>query len=438
MEADPRWWTPGIFAVVLGAIALRLAFGLMIAPDLPVPGDAVVYREMAFHLAEGDGFVAVGIDTDAVVPTAEHPPLFPALLAAFDLVGLGSIALQRAALAVLSGAGVSLIALVGRRVGGPAVGLVAAALAAAHPLWVQPAGMVMSESLHLVLVAAVLLAGLTVLDDPTPRRAGLLGVLVGLAALNRPESLGYLAVVALPVVLLAKAARGRRLRLLAVTGLACVAVVLPWVMRNQVQTGSPVMATNSGKTLLGSNCNSTYAGPHLGGFDPVCALGSAGYLIEVGRPGGGRWDGLSLDQALGDVGEQYVRDHLDELPKVVVARVARLWSLAFQTDQLQFEIEEGRHRPMQHLGQWVHLALLPLTTTGAVLMVRGGRGREAILLLGIPLLVTASMLLVYGGPRMRIGAEPAIAVFAAVALVPLASSARRWLRRDPGGDDVGR
>lgn len=414
------------------AIAVRVAFAGLVAPDLPTPGDAIVYRAMAASLADGDGLLLAAPGSDVLEPTAEHPPVFPSLLALLDLLGLESYRAHGVSLALLSGVGVGLVALLGRRFAGAAVGLTAAGVAALHPMWFQSAGVVMSESVHLVLVPAVLLAALRVLEAPEWRRVVVLGALIGLAALNRPEALGFVAVVGAPAVALSRLDARGAVRALAVMTVVVLAVISPWLVRNQRSLGTVTMATNSGKTLLGSNCDGAFAGPGLGGFDYECQFGAAAYLVEVGPPGGGRWDGRRLDEALGDAGWRFIREHRSEVPQVVAARVLRMWGLAFADDQLSFDVSEGRHRPSQHAGQWLHLALLPFAVAGVVLGLRRGRAAASVVLLGIPVLVTLTTLLIYGGTRMRSGAEPAIVVFAAYGLVEALRAVRERWRRSQG------
>jgi hypothetical protein len=203
-------------------------------------------------------------------------------------------------------------------------------------------------------------------------------------------------------------------------------LVVPWVARNHHHLGGVVMTTNTGKTVLGSSCDATFRGPGLGGFDYDCQIGAAAHLLEVGpSPGAPAWDGRSFDDALGASGWAYVRHHLDELPKVVAARVLRMWGLAFSEDQLRFDVGEGRSPGLQRAGQWVHLALLVLAVIGGGLGLRSDRRRDVIVLLGPVVLATAATLVIYGGMRMRTGAEPTIAVLAALALV----HGHRWLSR---------
>ena len=411
-------WAVGapLLGLALIGIAVRLLFAVAVAPDLPLPGDAQVYREMAHNLAEGRGLSTVAVNSPTLQPSAEHPPGFPSLLALLDLVGLDEPAGQRAALAVVAALGVLLVGLVAQRVAGRTAGQVAAAIAAVHPLWVQSPGVIMSETVHLVLVPAVLLGGLWLVDHPTARAALAFGCLVGVAALVRPEALGLAAVVGVPAVWSRPRWReGGRLVLL--VGVGVLLVVTPWLVRNERELDAVVMATNSGKTLLGSNCDASYAGPGLGGFDYDCFFGAATALVQLGPPGGGTWNGADFDDEMGDAGWRFIREHERELPKVIVARVVRMWGLAFAGDQLAFDVREGRSRGWQAAGQAVHLGVLPLAVAGTVALWRRPAARRAtVLLLGPVVLVTGTTLLVYGGTRMRTGAEPSLAVLAGVAV----------------------
>jgi hypothetical protein len=423
MPATPWWWRAGLLLVVGVAVATRVAFALALAPDLPTPGDATLYRGTAQHLADGDGFVYDAPGGGPPQPSAEHTPLFPILLAGADLVGLDTTREHGVALAVLSGVGVAVVAQVGRRVGGPVAGLLAAALAAVHPMWTQPAGLVLSESLYLVTVPLVLLAALDLRDRRTTMAAVPLGIAIGAAGLTRPEGLGLLAVVAAPAVLLGSVRSPAAWRAFGLVALVTVLTVTPWVVRNRVDLDAWVLSTNGGKTLLGSNCGDTYAGDALGGFSYDCQFGAAALLVQQGPPEGEWWDSRAFDDELGEMGRRFIDDHRGEVPKVVAARVARMWGLAFATDQRRFDVDEGRHPGLQHLGQWVHLVVLTAAVVGSLLLLRSRARRAAgIVLLGPIVLVTATCVLIYGGTRMRTGAEASLAVLAAVAAVSITRS----------------
>jgi 4-amino-4-deoxy-L-arabinose transferase-like glycosyltransferase len=170
------------------------------------------------------------------VQTAYRAPGFPLLLAVVHVIGGHALLDERVAQV---GVGVALVVLVydiGRRLYGPRTALAAGLLAAVSPVLVLFDATLISEPLFTMLMLAALSCALA-------RRPALAGVLVGLAALTRPEGLALIPAVAL---LLAN----RRAALVAtLTALACVA---PWTIRNAVVLhGFVPVSTETGNTLAG-------------------------------------------------------------------------------------------------------------------------------------------------------------------------------------------
>ncbi len=60
------------------------------------------------------------------VPTAERPPIYPAVLAALSKLGLGSSDVQRLLGTATGGASVLVVGLIGSRLAGPRAGSIAA------------------------------------------------------------------------------------------------------------------------------------------------------------------------------------------------------------------------------------------------------------------------------------------------------------------------
>lgn len=125
----------------------------------------------------------------------------------------------------------------------------------------------MSETLFGALVAGVLLQALRWYDAPTLGRAGVLGILIGLATLTRSEGLLLWPLLVSPLVI---RLRMQGLRLGLVAALGCAVVLAPWVIRNAIALGQPVLSDNQGITVAGSNCRSTYYGSQIGNFDFSC------------------------------------------------------------------------------------------------------------------------------------------------------------------------
>ena len=259
------WYVGGI--VVIGVV-VRVLFIAGWTWGAPLHGDPLFFQQSAAQIANGKGYVDQLLGKGPFVPTAEHPPAFSFLLAGLDLAHVSSANAHRVALAIFSGLGVLAMCLLGRRVAGPGVGLLAAGIAALDPLWVQWDGFLMSESLYLVIIPAMLLFALRCLDRPNPWDFLALGLLVGVATLTRSEAVDFVVLLGVVVVVLATRAWRDRV-VFAVVFLAGVGLFLvPWVVRNDIQMGSLTLSTNEGLTLSGSYSADTLSpsGPNYGGF----------------------------------------------------------------------------------------------------------------------------------------------------------------------------
>lgn len=433
-----RWrvrpsFAAGLTTVTALGVLLRLVVAFTVLDADTVPGDALYFRDTAASLAAGEGYLHPPPGDGPPAPSATHPPLLPALLGAAGLAGADDLAAQRVLLGVVSGLGVALVGFAGRRVAGPAVGLVAAAIAAVHPLWLQPPGLLMSEALYAVVVSGAVLAALRLRRAPVPGRAIVLGVLVGAAVLVRSEALALAVVLGVPAALLpARPARAReRAVALAVVAAGVVVVVGPWVARNTAVFGRPLLSTNVGVTLAGANCEAAVTGARRGGFSAACGYVAAGLVLRDPAPAGDRWDEGQIDRALVEIGASHAREHGVELPVVAAARIARAWGVYGLADNLTYEVGEGRDPALQWTGQALQLALLPMAVAGAVVAARRRRRGDLAVLLAGPVLVTVVAAAVYGSTRMRVAAEPALAILAAVAIV---AAVRAWsARRAPDG-----
>src|SRR3954452_22494850 len=132
-------WGVALAGLVLLGLALRLLYAHFAALGAG-RGDDLWYHTMAHAIADGHGLslpraylAGTGPLSDysgPTVPTAYHPPLFPALLAIPTKLGLGSFGEQRAVGCAMGAATVGVIGLAGRRLAGDRFGLAAAALAA--------------------------------------------------------------------------------------------------------------------------------------------------------------------------------------------------------------------------------------------------------------------------------------------------------------------
>lgn len=379
--------------------ALRLT-RLVVRWSSPLPfSDSIYYSAQARVLAYGRWFI--GFNEKAA---AEHGPVTTLLLALVSRFE-PYVSWQRAATVATGVATVALVGLLGRRIGGERVGLVAASIAAVYPNMWLPDGLVMSESPALLLVVASLLGALTWREVPSKRAAIGWGVVLGLAMLTRSE----LALMAAALIVGAWFVRRRApgpttFTRVVLAAVACAATIAPWVIYNSVRFEEPVLlSTNDGGLLLGSNCDATYQQPDVGGWSLLCI-----------------WP--LVDDSTGDESVKsriyrrravdYISDHSSRLPVVVAYRGLRVLSLAKFEFLLAQDVGEDRER-------WAVIAGIPMFWALALLSVRGARRLpryERFVLLVPIVLVFFVALASYGSQRLRAPAEPAIAVLAAVAI----------------------
>lgn len=395
-------------AIVAAAVALRLLYVLVLARHVPMAGDSQFFNAEANLVAEGKGYIepfvnaAYGIS----VPTAAHPPLYPTLLAGMSFLGLDGVLVHRALGALLGGVTVVLIALVGRRVGGERVGLVAALVAALYPLLIAADGAPMSESLYGLLIAACLLTALNLHTRRSVPLAAALGALIGLAALTRSEALALVVLLGLPLTW-----RSWRAALALVA--ACVVVLTPWTIRNiSAFHRFTLISHNDSTVLAGANCARTYRGPDTGSWRFDCI--SQRRTFREGDQAA-RWRREGID---------YATSHAGRLPAVIAVRVLRTWDL-WQPGR-QVDLAEGRARWAEKLGVAAYFLLLPFAIAGFALMRRrrAAAGAAFWILLSPALLATLSSIIGYGLPRFRHAFEIALVVAAAVAIVAVLDRVR--------------
>lgn len=383
--------------LVLLGLALRLVYAYVIVRSRPLLGDALEFQQQANLLAAGHGLIEPGpwFAHHIARPSADKPPVYPALEAVISLLGGRTWAWHDLVDIIAGTVTVAVTGLVGRRVGGDRVGLIAAAIAAVYPLLIAADGSLRSESVFALLVTVSLLAALRLREAPSAGRAAVLGVAIALAALTRAEAL-------LLIVLLPFGLAGWRRGLVSLA--ACLLVLSPWLVRCWIVFGQPVLISNNvGGLLAGANCPQTYHGAFLGQWDLLCV------------PPVHSTNEAKASDELRDAGVRYARRHAGRLPVVVAARIGRSFDVFRPAQNWAFEsFFEGRNETVERWGVYVYWVIALLAIAGTVLL-RRRHGPWAILLSPLALVLFVSVT-GYGFTRFRVGAEPALIVLAAVAV----------------------
>jgi 4-amino-4-deoxy-L-arabinose transferase-like glycosyltransferase len=258
--AAPQWFPMRDYEAVAPA-DLSTAERILHRPRYaPIAEDETAYDALARSLARGDG---LALERNWVIAQAGEPtayggalyPLFVALLYktsgdAFPVVVLLQIALSVAAVYGMWR--------IGTLAGGETTGLLAAWGGALHPGLVMAPSLLMTEALSIPCIVAVVLAAAGWAARPTPRRAALVGLLIGAAFLLR-SPLGVTAIVVAAAAGLVGAKRGRltasaALRQGTVLAVVAAATLTPWVARNASAYGRLLLSdSKSGVNLWVAN-----------------------------------------------------------------------------------------------------------------------------------------------------------------------------------------
>ena len=411
-----RW---ALLAIVVVGTVLRIAWALRMKEPVELR-DPVLYLILADHLAAGDGY-RYGFAADQGL-TAYYPPGYPLVLGGAvwgaRLVLPGSVSAFDVAVwlnVALSVATIGLVYVLGRRLAGPAVGLVAAGIWAVWPNLVFHSGIVLTETLFLFILVSlliVLLGDRAAAEAPGVARLAVVGALFGLVLLVRPVS----AVMA-PFLLLLWWGRGAKAALwrLGVVLAVAVVVLVPWSIRSTAVMDEPVaLSLNFGDNLcLGHNPGAT------GGFGD---LGAHCFTAEgLRRPESEtRRNSENIDRAL-----TYIREN----PGETLRRTPSKLRYTLQNDWDGLEVaEDFGARPLFSDST---RGLLRATATGfyavvglfaiggGVVLLRRRHHARALFLVAGGLAQLISPLATFGDPRFKMPLYPTLAVCAAAGVVAL-------------------
>ena len=419
-----RW---GLATCLLVAIVFRsLAVGLH-ADDLTRDRDA--YLGIAQGVAGGQGLCSPG----STAPTAFRPPLYPLLLG-----GLLVVIPAGVAVAFVNGLfGMTTVWAthrIGQRLSLGRTSLAAALLVAVDPLLSRYSAQPMTETVCTGLVALMLLAFVS--DEwQRSRREWGVGALFGLLVLCRPTfwPLAGLMVVAWIV----KRWRGsnvgkdnKSVRPVCQSGLpwrmavGTLLVVAPWLIRNQLIFGTPLLTTtHGGYTLLLANNRVFYDEVVDQRWGTVWSGDSlARWQSELDerleRDLGPRSSEIERDRRQSVIAREFIAAEPRRFARAVWHRVRSLWSTVPLGDAT-----DGPPRWLIEAVGWYYSVTLLAFAVGMVLVARQPERGRWWMLYALVLTVQAVHLVYWTNARMRAPVTPVVALFAAATLASRAKAA---------------
>jgi hypothetical protein len=458
-----------LFAILLLGLGLRVDYAW--EGRAPVY-DAVAYERIAANLERGEGFT---LGEGATQPASNYSPGLPLVVGGlYGLSGGEHERFARLVLAMIGSLAVLFAYLIGRRLSGPAAGLIGAASVAIYPALLEYQGMLMGEPLAASLLTGAVLSMLWA-DDAGQRRSArgscrggrgalrarassaplpprhprerwlIPGILLGALVLVRPEYLGISIVLA--VVVLARDRSRWRVGAAdtAILLAGVVLVVAPWTVRNVVvldrfvpvstgggqvlfagsympsggdpeRVGREVLERHPGLTRRLARTSGAFV-PHSDTKAPLPAA-LEGFRLEqiLAALAAQRYPKMESDEALGRMGRERLWDDISERPVeyagFVAAKTWRAWG-------------HGPRDVMQQAGwEVLHLVLIGLGLVGLAVLARR-RPWEALLLGALLVAVTAIVALLVASPRRVLVTMPVVAALAGVGVSSLWAAARR-------------
>jgi 4-amino-4-deoxy-L-arabinose transferase-like glycosyltransferase len=370
------WWVVGV-PVVLAALA-RAAYWRFVTPGWVPDSDADQYLRIARSLARGQGYSLIYPQLERH-PTAFRPPLYPTLVSLqMQVTGTDSLWGVRLLSLLLGVAVVGLLGWFALQIAGPVAAAVAGTAAALSPQLIANDTVSLSEPLSLVLLMAVLI----LLHERRPLACG---AAAGLLLLTRPNA--YL-VVAVMAVALWRTVGWRRAA--AATAIS-LAILAPWMVRNQLQVGTLRPTTSDGFTLAAiyapeARAQGTFVDPVL---DPAYN-GTDVELLALGDEGA--WSAGLTDLAL-----ESIREHPGYVAQVVARNLGALFELPPSSNDGPEELD-GRNPDFRSatIG-WFYL----VTLAGISGLFLERRRRELWPALAITAQFVVLSLLLVSTPRLR-------------------------------------
>ncbi|HKF89950.1 MAG TPA: hypothetical protein VKC52_00560 [Acidimicrobiia bacterium] len=369
--------------LAVGAVAVRLAYLVAFAREYSPRRDADHYQAIASAFANGDG-ISAPFPLTYLHPTAFRPPLYPALLGAVYWVTGVHVGVGQLLNVALGATVVVLAAMLGGHIAGRRGGVAAGIAVGVYPPMIANDVVLLSEPLSLALLLAMIL----LLVRGRPAWAG---ATCGLLVLTRPSAQLLVVVVAAWLVWRAGWRAAARF------GVVSLVVVAPWVVRNWVLIGAPVIVTSNGFNLV-----STYSDEALAskGFADAVFDGRFRRINDTNR------NEMELDNAYRRHALDDVRDRRTTPLLVARHNLARYFDLRPDINE-SAERSDGRDITVRN----VTLPLVYLVTVGGIVgLVRARRRRGAELLLLEGAYFTVASIAVIAVPRLRAPLDLAAAI----------------------------
>ncbi|MDP3938389.1 MAG: glycosyltransferase family 39 protein [Deltaproteobacteria bacterium] len=397
-----------LMALVAVALIARLAGSALLGMNAPPVADDRDYDKLALSLSRGEGYAIEGYFISF------RPPLYPVFLSLVYRVAGQSYPAVRVAQALLGAFSAWLAFLIGRRLFGERRAFIAAALFAVAPADVFFCHGLLTETLFIPLLGAMVYALVRASEARVRGASGVRwllagGVALGSATLTRPVLLLFPPFLLMWVLWTYRRSDGRPdLRAAAGGFSVIIAVALivtaPWIGLVHKHTGHWVpVTTGGGVTFWGGNNVRVLEGDRWGRWVFIGELPFYDELRVVA------YDQVEVDRRAWRLGFNFLANNPDKVPKLLMYKLARFWN-------------PWANLPWGQKSVYLltYGLALPWMLAGMVMTFR--RDRPEVILHLLVGTFCLSALVFWGDARIRSAVSPYLWMFAVVA------AARAWRR----------
>ncbi len=401
--ATSRLALPAIVALaIVGRLAVQLVLGFYQHPE------TWEYDDLARNVVSGHGYTIEHLGT--VYRAFALPGYTAILVALYALFGISAIpvGILQAVLGGILTWAVHDIAVRGRL--GRPVALVAALLAATHPGLLIYSAKIHALNFDAILASLLVLVLLEIGQRPSVRSGIALGLAAAAATLERPtyvpiviSGLAYVALIHGRVRVAAAHA--------AFAAMIVALAVLPWVVRNNVEVGQPVLTTTGGEVLWRGNNPAASGGAVTAAGVPILDAAPTFRDAIWGKP-----ETEQNDAFFAAAATYMSADPLATVGRTI-AKLEMFWWFGPTTGTLY---------PATWLPVYAayYLVMVGCAAVGAFWIVRRGNVAVAFHVMMLSLFVSAQQALTYVEGRHRWGIEPLIGVLAAAGIVAVLERAQ--------------
>lgn len=363
-----------LLIVLAVALAARVLYWLLITPSYVPESDAAQYQDLARYILRGEGYSQL-FPQLYPHPTAFRPPGYPYLLAGTIKVFGDNVVSGRILSLVCGLVTVALVYLLTRHLAPGRAAIVAGLAVALYPPLIANDTMLLTESLSLALLAGLMLALVC-------RRWPGAAVLCGLLILTR-ASAQYL-VVPLALWVLWRLGWRRALGFVAIA----IAVVSPWIIRNEIQLGSPIYVTSNGFNLAGTYSPAARESERF--VDPV--IDGRFEQFRLAQFDEADWADQLQSFALHDI-----RTHPGQVPGVMWRNAQHLFEFTPKFNEWAERVD-GRNLDFRTATLWL---FYPVTVVGLFGLIVRRRSPDVLLVGGVAAYFVLGSLVLVSPPRLR-------------------------------------